>query len=437
MTVRGHYIDSDTDTVVFETTSKSYDSETTYTAASPRIFSIKVAASSDTIIGGNYYLVKKSNYNAGLSRVVFFLAVILDHKIDTAILVSEGSQTCGQLTYVNQYPQGYIYQGSVLSGKATDHADITETDTYTGKDEDNSILSDTLTMIGNTPLIKQAVNKKLYAEEDLMLAANAIRLQTNVDKTYKVKELAAAIKALPVVSDSVCWQENSWTQSSQATDTTGCSYPDNITLHGPYKFIAQNMFEGITASTITVPNTVVSVGAEAFENANISSLAFPEGLKEIQVDAFSGAALFDFSLPTSLEKISNNAFYQAEFQTGSFIFPQTTTPLALGDGCFKEASFKELTLPNNLTMIPVECFRGTSIKELTVPASLIDIKPMSFADCTSLAKVTFKGTPTTLESSAFNGDTALKDIYVPWAENAVSNAPWGATAATIHYNTAA
>ena len=59
----------------------------------------------------------------------------------------------------------------------------------------------------------------------------------------------------------------------------------------------------------------------------------------------------------------------------------------------------------------------------------------AFHNCTGLTSVTFKDTLSNISSSAFNGCTNLTDIYVPWAEGAVSGAPWGATNATIHYNT--
>jgi hypothetical protein len=48
----------------------------------------------------------------------------------------------------------------------------------------------------------------------------------------------------------------------------------------------------------------------------------------------------------------------------------------------------------------------------------------------------FLGTPTgTIGASTFQYCEGITDIYVPWSEGAVANAPWGATNATIHYNT--
>ena len=40
----------------------------------------------------------------------------------------------------------------------------------------------------------------------------------------------------------------------------------------------------------------------------------------------------------------------------------------------------------------------------------------------------------TIASNAFENCQDLTDIYCPWAEGEVANAPWGATKATIHYN---
>jgi hypothetical protein len=48
--------------------------------------------------------------------------------------------------------------------------------------------------------------------------------------------------------------------------------------------------------------------------------------------------------------------------------------------------------------------------------------------------LTFKGTPTSIDSTAFKNCTNLTTINVPWAQGAVSGSPWGATGATINYN---
>ncbi len=95
----------------------------------------------------------------------------------------------------------------------------------------------------------------------------------------------------------------------------------------------------------------------------------------------------------------------------------------------------QVSFSEGVTSIGVEAFYGcTSLALTSLPAGVTSIGIEAFSDCTSLTSITFKGTPTTINSSAFSGCTNLTDIKVPWAEGAVSGAPWGATNATITYN---
>lgn len=64
----------------------------------------------------------------------------------------------------------------------------------------------------------------------------------------------------------------------------------------------------------------------------------------------------------------------------------------------------------------------------------IEIGTKAFTNCTGLITITFEGTPTTIANNAFDGCTNLTTINVPWSEGEVTNAPWGATNATINYN---
>lgn len=74
-----------------------------------------------------------------------------------------------------------------------------------------------------------------------------------------------------------------------------------------------------------------------------------------------------------------------------------------------------------------------ALTSFTIPANCVVISDKAFSGDISLASVTFRGTPSAISNLAFQGLTALADIYVPWASGAVNGAPWGATNATIHY----
>ena len=139
-----------------------------------------------------------------------------------------------------------------------------------------------------------------------------------------------------------------------------------------------------------LPSDITKIGSYAFHNSNNLVLtSLPNSITGIGSFAFSGCNnLALTSLPEGLNNINNNAF----------------------NGCPKLAL---TSLPNSITSIWEE----------------------AFAYCTGLTTITFKTEPIVISSNAFYGCTNLTDIYVPWAEGAVSGAPWGATNATIHYNT--
>ena len=89
---------------------------------------------------------------------------------------------------------------------------------------------------------------------------------------------------------------------------------------------------------------------------------------------------------------------------------------------------------DNLYVIMLGGLAGlTALTSFTIPANCAGIGDKAFSGDISLASVTFRGTPSTITASAFQGLTALADIYVPWASGAVAGAPWGAINATIHY----
>ena len=78
--------------------------------------------------------------------------------------------------------------------------------------------------------------------------------------------------------------------------------------------------------------------------------------------------------------------------------------------------------------------QGT-ITEITISSDATGLRAYALADCTSLTTVTFNGTPSgTIADTAFDGDTAIANIYVPWNIGVKDDAPWGATNALIWYS---
>lgn len=90
---------------------------------------------------------------------------------------------------------------------------------------------------------------------------------------------------------------------------------------------------------------------------------------------------------------------------------------------------------SKVTTIDGNAFYGCSkLPQMPYCPNLRVIQKNAFNNCTSLTEITLPSTVTSIANNAFNGCVNITDIYVPWAEGAVANAPWGATNATIHYN---
>ena len=187
----------------------------------------------------------------------------------------------------------------------------------------------------------------------------------------------------PSSGGSGFWDEDYAKQIIEGT-LTEIIWPSGVTrING--KIFSNN--DNLT--NVTLPNTLVFIGSGVFNRcSNLKITTIPAGVQTIGGSAFAGCA----SIQT-LDILGgpNIGLYAFETCTG-------------------------------LTQV---IYRGSGN----------EIYNYAFYKCTGLTSVTFKGTPSNISSSAFNSCTNLTDIYVPWAEGAVANAPWGATNATIHYNT--
>ena len=110
-----------------------------------------------------------------------------------------------------------------------------------------------------------------------------------------------------------------------------------------------------------------------------------------------------------------------------------TIPRNAFSNCY---SLKEINL-ENITTFGQACFQESFSldKDIIFNANLTSIGATAFYR-TRIKSVKFQNTDAlpTIANNSFNQCRELTDIYCPWGENEVANAPWGATNATIHYN---
>ncbi len=83
--------------------------------------------------------------------------------------------------------------------------------------------------------------------------------------------------------------------------------------------------EGLSLTSIQLPNTLVNIGTEAFYWCHgLTSLIVPEGVESIGYRAFSETNITTVTIPSTLKMISSNAFYNCQYLT-SITIPSAVT----------------------------------------------------------------------------------------------------------------
>jgi hypothetical protein len=163
---------------------------------------------------------------------------------------------------------------------------------------------------------------------------------------------------------------------------------------------------------LVLPPNITTVGDGAFfakRLASVSGAGVVEiGKKAFTADSQIGRHSFTFDFP-ALETVRLYAFSNNDMGNSPAVITAITCEGSLFESC--------INLP-----------RVKFTRAQTIGRDVI-------YNVSSITSIVINSTPTTIDGNAFRRATALTDIYVPWSEGEVANAPWGATAATIHYNT--
>lgn len=236
----------------------------------------------------------------------------------------------------------------------------------------------------------------------LVAIADAIRAKSGTPGGIDPASMAALIEGIQTGSDPVV-------------------QPLTVTENGTYT--APSGVDGYNPVTVNVAGS----GGETIENGIVWD--------EVGEDERPTKVSF-FTTGTTVPEYT---FYNYHAMNGLYVrmtechIPETITQIKADafDGC---SSLVDVNMPDTLQRIDANAFyKCSALKINHIPKNVTIIGNGAFSGCTAIDKITILGTPW-IGSAAFTKCTNLLTINVPWAEGAVSGAPWGATNATINYN---
>ncbi|TVP95938.1 MAG: hypothetical protein EA374_02890 [Acholeplasmatales bacterium] len=176
-------------------------------------------------------------------------------------------------------------------------------------------------------------------------------------------------------------------------------------------------------TTVEIPDslagkTVTCIASDAFlSDATLQSVTVPNTVTTLGKDAFRDSAIVTvlFAADSQLTHIEDGAFRNAR-ALSTVAFDPSSPLETLGADVFRlTTSLKTIDLPNAITTMGSHVFSHSGIETITLPEALSKIPDYAFNRTESLKTVTFHE-HTTMErigSNAFNS-SAIETIHIPY-----------------------
>lgn len=164
-------------------------------------------------------------------------------------------------------------------------------------------------------------------------------------------------------------------------------------------------------SSVTIPETVTSIGNSAFNmSMELTTVKMGDGVSTMGTNVFSGCPkLTDVKLSNSLTSIPANTFSSCTSLT-SLEIPETVT--SIGDRAFSSCSaLQSISLPSSLTQIGNSAFYGcTHLSGVVLPEHLNTLSSYAFFYNYGLTSITLPESLSSIGEGAFANCNNLKEV---------------------------
>ena len=187
--------------------------------------------------------------------------------------------------------------------------------------------------------------------------------------------------------------------------------------------IPESMFAGWRLTSIKLPESIRTIGANAFNGCTaLSSIVIPDGVTILNGGTFSGcSALESVSLPSNLREIGDAVYnndkrvYEGAFEGCTMATINIPSGLTkIGSRAFSGCTLlSPNSLPAGLTTIGDYAFSGCSALDCELPSGVTTLGAYAFSDCISLSSISISNNVTQINSGAFSGCTSLESVDLP------------------------
>lgn len=302
-----------------------------------------------------------------------------------------------------------------------------------------------------------ATSMSLYNEDELEMSDLWLLDRGNLTDTIQyelTRTQADAIVLTLTGSGRIPARDDGYPWEDRVGSITLCVLGEGITG------IGEGMFKGGGLREIQLPDSLLSIGAEAFSGASsLRTITLPAGLKDIGEKAFyDTGSLRDLEIPAGIETIGEGAFWRSAARLtlsgenpvyscadGLLINQDTMTVLrgnaetlivpegivSTEDGAFQKTDVKTIQLPSTLIVLPAEAFAGCSLlRQVTFAEGLEEIGEAAFKNTMLTGSLVIPASVKKIGAGAFEG-TRLTDISFPGTETEVTGSITGETGAVL------
>ena len=165
--------------------------------------------------------------------------------------------------------------------------------------------------------------------------------------------------------------------------------------------LAESAFEDCgNVTSLTLPQTIRSIGSYCFYNCNFISLLLPDSLRRLGDHAFLYSRVGSLHLPAHFEEYGNAAFW-ARNLTAITVDEANPRYRSIGGWLYSKDSLMLCVVPDGKT--------GTA----HVPSFVRHIGKMAFGFCSHITSVSLPEGLTTIGDFAFNCCSAVNNVVIP------------------------